>query len=158
MRKKQFLFFALISTFSFSEEIFAQELITTQGDFYKNQIGSISFSIGEIVTETSVANGQNLTQGFQQSTWEFVGIDEIELPFSVKAYPNPTNESLILSFEALVEGEVMISDQAGKIILTKKIQDKKISIDVSWLANGTYVLTFTDETSAKHSLKILKTN
>lgn len=158
MRKKQFLFFALVSTFFFSEEIFAQELITTQGDFYKNQRGSISFSIGEIVTETNVINGQILTQGFQQSTWEFVGVDEIELPFSVKAFPNPASESLILSFETLVEGEVMISNQAGKIVLTKKIQDKKMSIDVSWLASGTYVLTFTDETSAKHSLKILKSN
>ena len=62
---------------------------------------------------------------------------------TISFYPNPT--SSILNFKGLISDavEVSVFDILGKEIITTKI-DSSLTLDVSTLENGTYILIFKD--------------
>lgn len=61
---------------------------------------------------------------------------------SFNVFPNPTDQSL--SIEALESGTVELFDMSGRLVLQKKIVNPqaKDQLDVSGLANGSYVLKY----------------
>ena len=55
---------------------FGQEVISSQGDSYSNASGSVDFTIGEVVIATGTDGNNDLTQGFHQTNWNFVGLED----------------------------------------------------------------------------------
>ena len=72
MKKKTLLVFSLLTTFAST----AQEVVSTQGDSYSNTSGSIDFTVGEVVINTGTDGTNDLTQGFHQTNWNFVGLED----------------------------------------------------------------------------------
>lgn len=77
---KKFIGLSLLSSI-FAWQVGAQSLspqvIASSGGYYSNAAGSLSFTVGETVTQTYTSGSNMLTQGFQQP---------FELNINVKAY------------------------------------------------------------------------
>jgi hypothetical protein len=72
MKRTTFVLFLLLSTLAVS----AQEVVVTQGDSYSNASGNIDFTIGEVIINTETDGNNDLTQGFHQTNWNFLGVED----------------------------------------------------------------------------------
>ena len=70
MIKQIFLFATLFTAFAAS----AQEVVSSQGETYSNANGSIDFTVGEVIINTGSSGTNDLTQGFHQTNWDFLGV------------------------------------------------------------------------------------
>ncbi|PLX19513.1 MAG: hypothetical protein C0599_10790, partial [Salinivirgaceae bacterium] len=71
-----------------------------------------------------------------------VGMNDIEFE-SLKVYPNPVNDRLIINSSNLnSEADLMVFDMSGKTIMNRKIQqwDSQIELNVSNLNAGVYTI------------------
>ncbi|NOX86833.1 MAG: hypothetical protein GXO86_12865 [Chlorobi bacterium] len=102
----------------------AQQVVSTGGDYFETNNGSISFTIGEVVIET-IENGDNcLTQGFQQSTLNvFTILDEKPTGKRWIVYPNPTNDYVKLRIPDYEGLRYQLCTYRGKIIKEGKIEN-----------------------------------
>jgi hypothetical protein len=74
----------------FGSVLYAQQIVTTGGDYHQNSSGSISYTIGELAIETFSKTNNILTQGFHQTNLIAVAINELKgLDFEISAFPNP---------------------------------------------------------------------
>lgn len=79
----------------------------------------VSNTVGETITATGTSASVILTQGFQQSSTASVGIEEVELGFAMKAYPNPASDAVTLDFSTEKEQQLRIGlfDAQGRQML-----------------------------------------
>jgi hypothetical protein len=124
----------------------SQEIITSSGGTYSNEDITLSWTIGEGITETYERNEINLNQGFQQN------IDII--PFTSQSntlqgveftlYPNPVSEILNIDLSAANDSELIIDifDINGKILTTikKSKNHKSAQIELSEFHAGEYIM------------------
>ena len=90
MKKTAFVLFSLFATISVS----AQEVVSTQGDSYSNASASIDFTIGEVVINTGTDGTNDLTQGFHQTNWNLLGVEDFAPNYEAIIFPNPTQDVL----------------------------------------------------------------
>ena len=143
--KKYVILFGLFISLNFT--VFAQELISSSGNYFKNSEFSVSWSVGEPITET-VSNSSNiLTQGFHQSLLNTSSVYELpNLNIQIKIAPNPTSDFLFLSINKFQSFSYELYDFNGKLLEKKKIQDKST------------IISFNRYAFAAYFLKILKNN
>lgn len=134
----------------------AQEVISTQGDSYSNSSANIDFTIGEVVINT-VSNASNdLTQGFHQTNWKFVGLEDHAPTFEVSVFPNPASSLLTIKAVAFENVTYMLYDANGKIVSQDKLTAELTSIPVSHLATGNYSLVLQHEQQLLKTVKLIK--
>jgi hypothetical protein len=152
--KKLLLFGALaLSSISFS-----QEVISTQGESYSNENGSIDFTIGEVVINTGTDGTNNLTQGFHQTNWNFLGVDNHEQNFEATVYPNPMGAELYIQTENFEYVSYVLYDATGRIVAENKLNALQTGIDVSTFAPSSYSLILLNESQEKvKTFKLIKT-
>ncbi|MFU8844174.1 MAG: hypothetical protein ACNA7V_10250 [Bacteroidales bacterium] len=61
----QILLFSVFPLYVSAQSV-SPEVIATAGDYFENSSGSLSWTLGEVMTETFSSGGNILTQGFQQ--------------------------------------------------------------------------------------------
>ena len=125
MLKNTFIFCLLLTSVC----VTAQEIVATQGDSYTNSSGSIDFTVGEVVINTGTDGSNDLTQGFHQTNWNFVSIEDHVPSYEAIIFPNPTSE--ILDIRTSTFENVMLQD---------KLSTAQTPIQVSHLAPGAYSL------------------
>lgn len=152
MTKRTLIVFSLLTTFAAS----AQEVVSTQGDSYSNSNGSIAFTIGEVAIDTGTYGTNDITQGFHQTTWNFLGLEDYAPSFNATIYPNPTSEVLIIKTSMFENVNYKLYDAQGKLVLEAKISAEQTSIQVSQLAPGAYSLELIFEDGSEDSLSLLK--
>ncbi len=86
-----------------------------------------------------------------------IGLDENIFNGEVKVYPNPANELINIDFKLLsrTDIELKLIDNVGKVLSINKydkITELKESLDLSQIANGTYILIINN----KHHYKVVK--
>ena len=103
--------------------------------------GTVSFSIGQLVVESTSDSQGSISPGVQQ-TYEAssVFVDEDLFNNSLQVYPNPTTQSLRLEFASPFEGQLTIFDVQGNTVATRVINSKGVQIDASNWSAGTYML------------------
>jgi hypothetical protein len=155
MKRKALIAFSLIV--GSSATIFGQEVISSQGDSYSNASGSIDFTIGEVVINT-VSDGTNdLTQGFHQTMWNFVGLDEFDANFVVSIFPNPTQDVLTIQAGMFEDVTFVLTDATGRIILKDILSGELTPLNVAQLQAGTYNLTLEKDSSTLKTIRLIKT-
>lgn len=155
MKKKALIAFSLL--IGSTTSAFGQEVISSQGDSYSNSSGSIDFTIGEVVINT-VTNGTNdLTQGFHQSKWEFVGIDEFDANFVVSIFPNPTQDILTIHATAFEDVTYILTDATGRIVMKDILTGEMTPLDVASFEAGTYNLSLEKASNTLKTLRLIKT-
>lgn len=134
MKKHQILV-ALLLVFGSAN---AQEVISSQGDYYSNANGSISFTIGETVIVTATDGSNDLTQGFHQTNWNFAGIEDHDPSFEATIYPNPTEEVLNIKAPLFENIQYTLYDAKGRIVSTNILSSEVTAVNVAHLAPGQY--------------------
>jgi hypothetical protein len=152
MKKTAFVLFSLFATISFS----AQEVLATQGDSYSNASGNIDFTIGEVIINTGTDGTNDLTQGFHQTNWNILGVEDYAPNYEAIIYPNPTSEVLNIRTSAFENITYTVYDAQGKLIMQNILTAEQAPIQVSQLAPGSYSLTLNNETQNLKTFKLIK--
>lgn len=138
----------------------AQESLLTSGEQAVGSGGSSSYSIGQVAYTTNSGTTGSVAQGVQQayeiSTSAGVEIKGIELSCSV--YPNPTVNTLILSVDDYLTGNLsyQLFDLNGKIVAENPVNEEQTSIDMSDFVPAAYFLKVKKNSSEIKTFKIIK--
>lgn len=154
MIKETLVLCALLITVSVS----AQEVVSTQGDSYSNTSGSIDFTIGEVVINTGTDGTNDITQGFHQTNWNFVGLEDHAPNFEATIFPNPTEDVLNIRTSTFENVTYTLYDAQGKLVLQDALSANQTPIQVSQLAPGSYSLILNNETQNLKTFKLVKTH
>ena len=149
MKKTAFVLFSLFVTITVS----AQEVVSTQGDSYSNASGNIDFTIGEVVINTGTDGTNDITQGFHQTNWNFLGVDDHGQNYEATIFPNPTEDLLNIRTSTFENVTYTLYDAQGKLILHNILSAEQTPIQVSQLAPGSYSITLNN---GIHNLKTFK--
>jgi hypothetical protein len=123
----------------------SQEVIASQGNSYSNSSVSIDFTIGEVVIATLNNTGNTLTQGFHQTNLTVLAIDDFDINYQARVFPNPTQDLLqveIQNFEGL---NYKMYDIQGRQLSQQKINSLNTSINTTPYAKGLYLLVILNE-------------
>lgn len=151
MKKIYFLLIAVTAALFSNAQMLTPTVIASTGGFSSNANGSLSYTVGEMtMVQTFSANGNILTQGFQQPNDNVTGlIDLTKDEFgSFVVYPNPAVDNLWYGFQFPEEGklQVVLFDAIGQKVSDvysatydngKTVQQ----LNVSTYAAGVYLLT-----------------
>jgi hypothetical protein len=146
-----FLFFASLA-------VSAQEVVATQGESYSNASASIDFTIGEVIIDTGTDGTNDLTQGFHQTNWKFVGLEDFAPNYEAIIFPNPTQDVLNIKTSSFENLTYTLYDVQGKLVVQDILSAEQTPIQVSQLAPGSYSLTLNNETQNLKTFKLVKTH
>ena len=136
MKKHIFLFATFVSAFAAS----AQEVVSSQGETYSNANGSIDFTVGEVIVNTGTNGTNDLTQGFHQTNWNFLGVEDYAPDHQVIIFPNPTQDVLNIKTSVYENVTYTLYDAQGKLVMQNILSVEQTPIQVSQLAPGSYSL------------------
>ncbi|GEM_PF-1302641 len=142
----------------------AQEVIASDGDYQNTAQGSLSWTLGEIVTETFSEPSGFLTQGFQQNYEALLDLSDLGPSLEFTLFPNPFHTELNLLFSKTSnEYELRVLDYQSKVIesqrLTFSAGTKEYTLDLSELGAGYYLLELTiPDTDQRIVRPIVKTH
>jgi hypothetical protein len=136
----------------------AQEVVSTQGDSYSNGTANIDFTIGEVVINTGTDGTNDLTQGFHQTNWNFLGVEDHAPSYEATVFPNPTSEVLNIRTSTFENVTYTLYDAQGKLVLQDKLSAEQTAIQVSQLAPGSYSLILNNRTQNLKTFKLVKTH
>ena len=143
MKKNTIVLFSLFASISVS----AQEVLSTQGESYSNASTKIDFTIGEVVINTGTDGTNDLTQGFHQTNWTFLGVEDFAPNFQATIFPNPTQDVLNIKTSVFENVTYTLYDAQGKLVLQNILSAEQTPIQVSQLAPGAYSLELIFENS-----------
>ena len=135
----------------------AQEIISTQGEYYLIANKSIVFTIGEVVIKTGTDGVFDLTQGFHQNHWNITAMEDHNSSFDATIFPNPTTEILKIKTTMFKGANYSIYNAQGKLISSDKLYLEQTSINVSQLPVGAYLLNLNDANKNLKTYKLIKT-
>ena len=120
-------------------QITSPTLISNSGGSFANNTIIMDFSIGELAVQT-LQNNEILTQGFHQEVLK-IGTLINELEILTKIYPNPTSKLLFIELKEESDGDILMYDIKGKLVLQDKFQNQKIKqLDIKTFSPGNYLL------------------
>jgi hypothetical protein len=134
-----------------------QQVISSAGSAFENSSGSISFTIGECITNTFSSSSMILTQGFHQP--KLVIIDNLTdelFDIDIIAFPNPAKEFVILRIEEFQGFSYALYDLTGGVIEKNEIFSSETEIDFNILVPSTYVLKVINNREEIRTFKIIK--
>ena len=146
----------LFGALTLSLNSLGQEVVSTQGDSYTNASGSIDFTIGEVVINTVTDGTNDLTQGFHQTNWNFLGVEDFAPNYEAIIFPNPTEDVLNIRTSAFENVTYTLYDAQGKLVMQDKLSAEQTPIQVSQLAPGSYSITLNNETQILKTFKLIK--
>ncbi len=120
-----------------------QSVISTQGDSYTNGTGNIDFTIGEVIISTESNGANDLTQGFHQTNWSFVGVENNNLEYTAVVYPNPIAELLNIKASHFEGVRYTMFDGNGRLVLENELTGDITSVQVGNLGVGNYTIVLT---------------
>jgi hypothetical protein len=141
--------------------LLAQEVIAGQGDFSSTPSGSLSWTFGEVVTETISTGSGTFTQGFQQVILSDATLTDLEGSSELEVYPNPFHTVIsIVNRDLEGEYQVIILDNSGKVVYRSVLDTSdtadKSQLNLSHLASGIYHLQLTSENTSFLINRIVK--
>lgn len=154
MKRQILVLFSLFAALTVS----AQEVVATQGDSYSNASANIDFTIGEVIINTGTDGSNDLTQGFHQTNWNFVGLEDHSPSYEATIYPNPTSEVLNIKTSTFENVTYTLYDAQGKLVMQDILSAEQTPIQVSQLAPGNYSIILNNETQNLKTFKLVKTH
>lgn len=150
-----------VTVFGMQGLLKAQESLNSSGENISDKGGTVSYSIGQIVTHTYNSNKGSLAEGVQQA-YEISLVsnvsDKKNINLSVMAYPNPTTDYLMLSIDdSDVSGlSYKLYDINGKLIQNETIKANKTKILMNKLIPSSYFVKITHGNIEIRTFKIVK--
>ena len=169
MKRIAISFLFLLSTLSLTAQVqLVNSVIASAGRFSTSGSITLSWTLGEMAVKTLAGTNLMLNQGFQQP-WELIidggtPIQEPELNWSVKAFPNPVRDNLNVEFtlEKSERFSMEILDITGKKIYQREAEtimpDQTIQLDFSSYKEGIYILRVVSEDQKTHKIYKIRKN
>ena len=150
-----------ITVILFAGYVFGQsvspELISNSGEYFDNGTVSLSWSIGECMTETYTSGNNQLTQGFQQNFEIITLVENLTDNMQINVYPNPATDKINIEFSEINENTIIqLFDISGKELLLKSLINTTEQLDLSNFSNSTLILKITENEKLLKSIKIQK--
>lgn len=152
MKKHAVVLFLIFSV----STIYSQEAVSSQGDSYSGAAGSIDFTIGEVVINTGTNGTNDITQGFHQTNWNFLGIDDYVPDYSVAVFPNPVENILNIQTENFEGVSYKMYDASGRIVMEDVLSSNMTVLAVERLAPGKYSITLSKNEIKLKTFKLIK--
>ena len=153
MKKNTIVLFSLFAAISAS----AQEVVSTQGESYSNASANINFTIGEVIINTGTDGTNDITQGFHQTNWNFLGVEDFAPDYEATIFPNPTQDVLNIKTSSYENVTYTLYDAQGKLVMQNLLSSEQTPIQVSQLAPGSYSLTLNNPQQQLKTYKLIKT-
>ena len=137
---------------------FGQQVVGTTGGSIVGSSYSLSYTVGEVATQTLSGGGYILNQGFQQPSYTITSIEDNLPDALLTAFPNPTTGLISIAMKDY-QGKSLsyiLYDFKGQEILrsdTKIGTDIKFDLDLTSFSQGIYLLKVM---SGSQSIKVLK--
>ncbi len=141
--------------------ILAQESVNTSGGDTSGSGGSVSYSVGEVLYQTTSGTNGSVAEGVQLP-YEISAVTAIEeakgTGLSVSAYPNPATDHLTLEIHALNTDNLsyQLYDIQGKLLQNEKINRNQVNISMGHLIPATYFVSVTHGSQRVKLFKIIK--
>ncbi len=136
------------------------DVISTSGNYDQGSSVSLSWTLGEVVTETMNGAGYMLASGFQPYLIGIVTVIHDSKPdFELNIFPVPASHFITVQTGASLQSHLNMDllDLDGKSMLSKNLRSGSNSIDLSFLKSAEYILRITDEEGILiRSVKIVK--
>lgn len=135
-----------------------QQLISTGGDYFSGESGSMSWSVGELVVATFTNENTALTQGFHQTYTYGVYTQDLETEEHFLTYPNPARDHFYVMAPHLEDQnyDYILMDFTGKMVASGKIQNSPERISLSGMQSSVYFLRITEKNRHVKTLRIIK--
>lgn len=123
MKRSISLFFVSLFVISVNAQV-KQEVIASAGGYNVSTGLSISWTLGETIIPTFQNGNLILSHGFQQQLIVTAIEENLDVPVSVKVYPNPATDVINIQFEEPVDGEITLTilDSQGKLVKKEMIE------------------------------------
>jgi hypothetical protein len=143
MRKIYLFIVACLGFFIADAQMLTPTVISSTGGFSQNANGSLSYTVGEMtMVQTFSANGNILTQGFQQPNDNILGLLDVsqEEFGSFVIYPNPAVDNVWYGFEFPEQGKLSITmyNELGQKVMDVYQSNYNAGKVVEELNVGTY--------------------
>lgn len=148
-------------------QVFTQEVMAAASDFNENQGYSLSWTMGETVTETFIKGDDQFTQGFQQTyIYEITWLPRQVLAdqYNIEVYPNPAGSFFFVKIDTDQEREPikmilynMLGVRVDETTLEPELHTKKINIDL-FSSDMFHLIITDDENRFIQRFKIVKVN
>ena len=156
-----FLIVNILFAFSFYSQNLDHFVIGTDGGYAGNNQFSLSYTIGEIVTElgNDPVNNIDLTQGFQQAYISIVSTENHIADIDISVFPNPAVNYLNVNISDLSKVKTYaMYDMSGKLLLQQEIISNQFEISFSNFSSGNYLLIFKNDQQKLKTLKVQKSH
>ena len=103
MKKITLLFITVFFSLTLFSQSLSPDVIATAGDYFVGSDASLSWTIGEPIIETVSADGIILTQGFQQSYYTVLTVQDNDIDtYDVRIYPVPARDFINIEITSSV--------------------------------------------------------
>tara|TARA_B100000795_G_scaffold84669_1_gene61529 strand:+ start:243 stop:707 length:465 start_codon:yes stop_codon:yes gene_type:complete len=150
----------ILLIFFLNTSLFYSQAIVTVSGGNATGIGSVSYTVGQLVVNTNIASSGSVAQGIQQSIelYTLSNPDLKTLTLKALTYPNPTSDKIILSLldNKLKELSYSIYDINGRLIKNGKVNQVNTPIAMKYMAAGIYLLKVHQNKKQLKVFKIIK--
>jgi hypothetical protein len=152
---KVVVFILLFGVFESQAQTIEQQVIGSIGNEYVSSTSKVAFTIGEPITTTLIGQQNIISQGFHQGTLNITAVRE-DLPIiELKVYPNPALESLTVTASSM-DSEWKLQTVDGKTVMFGTLRQGSNTIDMTTVAQSTYILTIFTSNNQTNSYRIVK--
>ncbi|HTA82689.1 MAG TPA: T9SS type A sorting domain-containing protein [Bacteroidia bacterium] len=131
------------------------DVVITTGGYYSNSAGSISWTMGEPISETFSDGINTVTQGFQQGSYSLVSVSEVDQPdVNITVYPNPFVSTLNIKGDGTDPIRIEAIDLQGNLISNQSFENGQGQMDLGNLPEAIYLLRVYDNNGKQ--LKVFK--
>lgn len=145
----------VLTTFSF----YSQQTVATAGGNLTGN-GTVSYTIGQIITASNTGNNGSVSQGIQQSIELFTLVNPDLKMLTLKAiiYPNPTKDKivLVLSDHNLTALTYQIYDVSGRLVKKGNVEKENTTLAMKNFSVGVYFLKVNQNSKQLKVFKIIK--
>lgn len=172
---KEIITLFLLSTLTLGAQ---SGIVVSSGDISEDEIGSVSYSIGQIFYQSyrDGPDGLQMNEGLQQPfEFELITLKEddpeIELitralstkdpalheDIEISLYPNPFSNHVNVELTQLEDKvDCYVLDGLGRLILKKQLTDLSTRIDLLDFPSGIFYLTLVQNETPIKSIKLIK--
>ncbi len=138
-----------------------QDIIAASACYFKTASLSVSWTIGEVATETYVNHNIMLTQGFNQGNITIATTSEdLCSGINIIVYPNPVNDFFTVETETGngMHLKAELYNLSGSKLLSQSILTGSTVINMEGFPASDYILKIYNNLQEIRTFKVIKTN
>jgi hypothetical protein len=153
MNPYKFLFFLALLVYCSlaSAQSLKPSVIASGGRYATGSNIQLSYTVGETMVTTRSQGSVVLTQGFQQTYKNAVGVPQLAVGVVVNVFPNPTTDrvNLLVKGENTSQYTARLYSLTGQLLQqTELTTNEADSFELGHLADGLYIIQLVSETEA----------